>query len=60
MSDKTNNNESTMGTKQASEHWGVASATVSRWCRERRIVGAYQDAPGSPWHIPIDAKRPRK
>lgn len=41
-----------MGTKEASERWGVTKGTVSNWCRENRIPGAEQDRPGSPWRIP--------
>ena len=47
-----------MGTKEASKLWGVSTATISRWCREGKIEGAEQDASGSPWRIPKDAKRP--
>ena len=45
-----------MGTKEAATKWGVKQSTVSRWCREGKIDGAEQDAKGSPWHIPKDAK----
>ena len=48
----------TMGTKEASEKWGYPQTTIARWCREGRIKGASQDAPGSPWHIPKDAVCP--
>lgn len=41
-----------MGTKEASERWGVKQSAVSLWCRENRIPGAEQDRPGSPWRIP--------
>ena len=47
-----------MGTKEAAKKWGVNQSTVSRWCREGKIDGAEQDAKGSPWHIPKDAKKP--
>lgn len=47
-----------MGTKEAAKLWGVNRNTISRWCRENRIPGAEQDAPGSPWRIPRDAKCP--
>lgn len=48
-----------MGTKEASELWGYKPSTISAWCRAGLISGATQDAPGSPWHIPKDAKCPR-
>ena len=51
-----------MGTKEAAEKFGVKSSTVARWCRENRVPGAEQDAPGSPWRIPsnftVDLLRP--
>lgn len=37
-----------MGTKEASEKWGIPQQTISKLCREKRIE-AEQDAPGSPW-----------
>ena len=40
-----------MGTKEAAELWGVKQATVSKWCREKKIHGAEQDKKGSPWRI---------
>lgn len=49
----------TMGTKEASKLWGYPQATISKWCREGLIFNATHDAPGSPWHIPKDAKCPR-
>lgn len=49
-----------MGTKEASEKWGVSQATISRWCREGKIEGAEQDAKGSPWRIPVDAVPPKR
>lgn len=48
-----------MGSKEASEMWGVSQSTISRWCREKRIP-AEQDATGSPWRIPIDTVPPCK
>ena len=45
-----------MGTKEASERWGVSQSLISEWCREGLIPGATHDAKGSPWHIPKDAK----
>ena len=47
-----------MGTKEASEKWGVNSSTITRWCRDGRIEGAEQDAKGSPWRIPINVQCP--
>lgn len=49
-----------MGTKEASELWGYAQKTISKWCREGLIQNATQDKKGSTWHIPKDAKCPRK
>jgi excisionase family DNA binding protein len=48
-----------MGTKDASEKWGVSKSTVSRWCREGKIP-AEQDSKGSPWRIPENAVPPIK
>ena len=48
----------TIGTKEFAERYGVNQGTVARWCREGKITNAYQDASGSPWHIPEDAKPP--
>lgn len=47
-----------MGTKEAAEKWGYSQRTIQQWCREGKIKGADQDAPGSPWHIPKDAECP--
>ena len=48
-----------MGTKEASGLWGYPQNTISKWCRLGQIPGATQDAPGSPWHIPKNAKCPK-
>lgn len=48
-----------VGTRQKAEEWGYDQATISKWCREGLIEGANQDKPGSPWHIPKDAKCPK-
>lgn len=48
-----------IGTKEFSEKYGCKQGTVSQWCRKGLIEGANQDAPGSPWHIPKDAKPPQ-
>lgn len=42
------------GTKEASKKLNVSISTLSRWCRQGKIQGAQQDAPGSPWRIPED------
>ena len=48
-----------MGTKEASERWGVTQRTVEKWCREGKIAPQpTQDKNGSPWHIQKDAKPP--
>ena len=47
-----------MGTKEASKKWGVSQSTITKWCRLNLIDGAEQDEAGSPWRIPINAKRP--
>ena len=49
-----------IGTKEFAERCGVRRDTVSKWCREGLVPGANQDAKGSPWHIPRDAKDPRE
>ena len=49
-----------IGTKEASKKWGVQQSTVSKWCREGKIIGAEQDSKGSPWRIPVDAKCPNR
>ena len=54
------NDSSFMGTKDASKLWGVAQNTISRWCREKRIDGVEQDADGSPWRIPRNARPPKR
>lgn len=45
-----------MGTKEAAKLWGVKQPTVSKWCREGKILGAEHDAEGCPWRILRDAK----
>ena len=49
-----------MGTKEAENQWGIPQNTIARLCREGKIKGAEQDAKGSPWRIPKDAKRPNR
>lgn len=48
-----------MGTKEASERWGYSQGVIREWCKQGKIPGATQDAPGSPWHIPESAECPR-
>lgn len=48
-----------VGVKAIAEKWGYSEATIRKWCREKKIAGAGQDEPGSPWRIPKDAKCPR-
>ena len=43
-----------VGTKDAAKMLGVSQSTISRYCRESIIKNAEQDAPGSPWRIPIE------
>lgn len=40
-----------MGTKRATEKWGITQAIVSKCCRNNLITGATQDKKGSMWHI---------
>lgn len=47
-----------IGTKEASEKWGVSQAVVRKWCKDGLIKGATQDRKYSPWHIPKNAKKP--
>ena len=49
-----------IGTKEASALWGVSQGTICKWCREKKIPGAEQDAKGSPWRIPADARCPNE
>ena len=49
-----------MGTKEASNLWGVPQSTTPRWCRERKIKGVEQDDVGSPWRIPRNAIPPKR
>lgn len=56
--DETNN--LTMGTKEAAKKWGYSQSTIQKWCREGLIENAAQDAPESPWHIPVNAECPAK
>lgn len=47
-----------MGTKEASELWGIPQRKIAEWCRRGLIPDAEQDAKGSPWHIPKTAVCP--
>ena len=48
-----------MGTKEASEKWGVTQKTIEKWCREGKItLQPTQDGKGSPWHILKNAVPP--
>ncbi len=49
-----------VGTSAMAELWGCSPTTVAKWCREKRIPGAEQDKPGSPWRIPVDALKPER
>lgn len=48
-----------MGTKEASEKWGVPQRKVALYCR-LGIIKATQDKKGSPWHIPKNTENPFK
>lgn len=48
-----------MSTKEAAEKWGVTVNTVSKWCREDKIIFiAKPEKVGGQWRIPVDAKYP--
>ena len=47
-----------MGTKEASEKWYIPQGVISQWCKKGLIEGAEQDAPKSPWRIPVNAEHP--
>lgn len=49
-----------MGTNEASKLWGYTPQTIRKWCQCGMVEGATQDKKGSPWHIPKDAKCPKK
>lgn len=49
-----------MGTTEASKRWGYTPETIRKWCQSGLIDGATQDKKGSPWHIPQNAKCPKK
>ena len=45
-----------VGTAVIAELWGCKQSTITKWCREGKIVGAEQDRGNSPWGIAGDAK----
>lgn len=47
-----------MGTKEASELWGVSQKRVQDWCRKTSDERITQDKKGSPYHIPKDYPNP--
>lgn len=47
-----------MGTKEASERWGIPQNAISKMCRDGKIPGAEHDDERCPWRIPINAERP--
>ena len=50
-----------MGTKEASEKWGCAQSTVSKWCREGKIYLVLKpEKRGGQWQIPVNAECPEK
>lgn len=49
-----------MGTKEASEKWGVSQEKVQRWCRKTNDPRITQDKKGSPYHIPKNFPNPFK
>lgn len=51
---------SDMGTNEAAKKWNVPQPLVAEWCRKKLIEGATQDKKGSPWHIPQNAKPPKR
>lgn len=50
-----------MGTKDAAEKWGYAQSTISKWCREGKILLVVKpEKRGGEWQIPVDAECPKK
>ena len=47
-----------IGTLETANIAGVKQGTVRDWCSEKKIKGAEQDNPGSPWRIPADTVFP--
>lgn len=52
--------QATVGTKEAAKELNVLQATVSKLCREGKLPGATQDEKGSLWRIPVESIRKRK
>lgn len=49
-----------MSTKEAAEKWGVSPNTVTKWCREEKII--FEAKPkkiSGRWQIPVDAEYPK-
>lgn len=49
---------SEMGTKVATEIWGVSQKRVQDYCRKSNDPRISQDKKGSPYHIPRDYPNP--
>lgn len=47
-----------MGTREASELWGVSLKKVQDYCRKANDPRITQDRKGSPYHIPKDYPNP--
>lgn len=43
-----------MGTSEAAQKWELTQETISKLCREGKVIGAEQDGAGRPWRIPVD------
>ena len=43
---------SDIGTKEASDKWGISQKLVAKYCRLGYVPNATQDKKGCPWHIP--------
>lgn len=48
-----------MGTREASQKWGIPQKTIEKKCRNGEIDGVEQDEVGCPWRIPVNAPRPK-
>lgn len=44
-----------VGSFEAAKRTNHSQAYITKLCREGKIKGAEQDAPGKPWRIPIDS-----
>lgn len=48
-----------MNTKEAAEIWGVTPTTVTKWCREEKIIFVVKpEKISGKWRIPVGAKYP--